>query len=102
MSDYIEREAVIQTICGECGFCEIGGCDHDCDEIAHIKDIPAADVKPVMRGEWIANGNEFDEYGFVICSVCGARFFRGDSYNFCPNCGARMDGGTGEEINGDI
>ena len=58
--------------------------------------VPAADVAPVVHGRWI-------EYTKVIipepynkweqawkCSECG--FDDGFvAYNFCPNCGGRMD-----------
>lgn len=53
--------------------------------------IPAADVQTVVHGEWMdcENYNDIEE-----CSVCGViyrypSFYR---YNYCPNCGARMDG----------
>jgi len=46
----------------------------------NIKNIPAADVRPVVRGHWIDG----------TCSNCGfftdvvmSRFF-----SYCPNCGA--------------
>lgn len=57
------------------------------DFIVISKDTPAADVVPVVHGEW--------EY-HCICSVCkiacgpkneAVRKF----YSYCPNCGAKMD-----------
>ena len=63
-----------------------------------IRNIPSADVQPVVHGKW-----ERRECGLDIeckCSACGYRDFvpYHDNYwverNFCPNCGARMDGGT--------
>ena len=53
-----------------------------------IKEIPAADVAPVMHGQW--------ECG-CQCSVCGDSHGPYNSrhkpyYNYCPNCGAKMDG----------
>lgn len=63
-------------------------------EAAHIiKYIsPTVDAVPVVHGRW-ENGNP-------ICPVCGKDKFRGldaDIWcdwlpDFCPNCGARMDG----------
>ena len=57
-----------------------------------LNDAPTADVEPVMHGRWIANS-----YTTVFpykCSLCNldtmARF------NYCPNCGTRMDGGDNE------
>ena len=49
--------------------------------------LSAADVAPVVHGRWV--------YG-CQCSVCGDRHGPYNSrhkpyYNFCPNCGAKMD-----------
>lgn len=56
---------------------------------AIINETPAADVQEVKRGQW-KDANEMFE-----CSICGYSF-ENEGYmhffNFCPNCGARMDG----------
>lgn len=47
--------------------------------------VPAADVRPVKRGEW---GSDMST---AICKHCGhafPAFMR--MYNYCPNCGADM------------
>ena len=56
-------------------------------------DFPTADVQKVQRGRWV---NE-------KCSECGCEpikrvFYRGELiyeqgyiFNYCPNCGAKMD-----------
>ena len=57
-----------------------------------IEDAPAADVAPVVHGRW--------EPGNPICPVCGGNKFKdldADIWcdwqpDFCPNCGAKMDG----------
>lgn len=55
-----------------------------------IADAPTIEPK---RGEWIYQfrDSENEEYR---CSVCG--FPQGFKPNFCPNCGAKMDGERGE------
>ena len=59
-----------------------------------IEKLPVADVAPVRHGRW--------EPGNPICPVCGENKFKdldADIWcdwlpDFCPNCGAKMDGGS--------
>jgi hypothetical protein len=55
-----------------------------------LDEIPAADVRPVVRGEWRQTKDEFGIYN--KCSVCGKEYYCGPiaPFNFCPNCGADM------------
>jgi DNA-directed RNA polymerase subunit RPC12/RpoP len=53
--------------------------------------------EPVEHGKWIIELDDFDcEY--MECSCCGEEFYNGDNdtidtlHNYCPNCGAKMDG----------
>ena len=50
----------------------------------------AADVATVRHGRWIASHDEF-----CACSICKYPVYVGwNQTNYCPNCGAKMDGGT--------
>ena len=99
MKEYIEREALMQSI----------------ENYPHlpvsrlIKEAPTADVEPVVHakweiieeeGFWIQNMQESIETGkptktkLPVCSHCKTKF--GTlvlDYKRCPNCGAYMDGG---------
>ncbi len=65
---------------------------------------PAADVVEVRHGEWL--GTEYDGYAdgnpvydVFACSVCGCEYDTDDGemhHNYCPNCGAKMDGGVND------
>lgn len=60
-----------------------------------IKSIPAADVRPVVRGKWIPQLTQFAESADICtCSVCGDTvwIYKDNSHpwNSCPNCGADM------------
>lgn len=56
-----------------------------------ISKIPAADVAPVVHGRWIDKKGGFWE--MATCSMCGEKYScAGMAPNYCPNCGARMDG----------
>ena len=63
-----------------------------------ISRVPTADVVEVKHGYFI--GTEFDGYadGYPVfyewkCSECGCIFEDEEpTYNYCPQCGAKMDG----------
>lgn len=63
-----------------------------------IDDAPTIEAEPVRHGEWkhVAGMN-------IKCSECG-RYFpvkefdsRPFDINYCPNCGAKMEGGVSDE-----
>lgn len=63
-------------------------------EYASIKDIPPADVRPVVRGKWVP---EPDRHYHWHCSECGytVGVIRMDC-KFCPNCGTDMREGDAD------
>ena len=90
MAEYIRREDVIEW------FMPYAHAEESIDAdvvISDIKGMKAADVAPVRHGRW--------EPGNPICPVCGGDKFKdldADIWcdwlpNYCPNCGAKMDGG---------
>ena len=53
--------------------------------------IPAADVRPVVRGKWVKYAPHNSD--MMTCSECEKYWLLdGDQYDyhFCPNCGADM------------
>ena len=66
--------------------------------LREVSDAPAADVAPVVHGRWIHSRYEdcSEQFELVKCSQCNheayamAFYVRGG--NYCPNCGAKMDG----------
>lgn len=84
MYEYIERKAIRDAL-------------YDADAITMsgvkiLNQFPVADVAPVRHGRWI----DGDPY----CPICRKDKFRGldaDVWadwqpDYCPNCGAKMDG----------
>lgn len=62
---------------------------HTSKDVRRLLSIPVADVAPVRHGRWIMHD---DEFGLTCeCSACHIETM-GDG-NYCPNCGAKMDGG---------
>ena len=92
MGEYIKREAVIDLITRRYENPEI--CTQE------INSIPAADVAPVVHGRWEYNPPTINTYGQLRCSICNWWTLDpsvDSSYSYCPNCGAKMDGGADNE-----
>ena len=82
MAEYYSKEAVVEFI---------RSYRHSTDVAFHMEEhlyeIPAADVRPVVRGKWITV-----MYHLYECSECGAAYQDvGYGFNYCPNCGAMME-----------
>jgi len=58
-----------------------------------IKSQPTIDAEPVKRGMWTFIRLTDKDWGHKAkeCSSCGSTFFNTTLWDFCPNCGARMD-----------
>ena len=88
MSEYIERKALKDALY-EADAITMKG-------VAIINQFPAADVAPVVHGEWILVGTNEHDYETSVeekCSLCGRYVYRYDTQpqdNYCPNCGADM------------
>lgn len=112
--EYIEREAALE-ICKTEYQNRLRMLDYCGDTVAwnigsEIKAIPAADVAEVVHGRWIPLRESeitgwnpgfagHDPIGGYKCSNCNkeAVFDCNDSFvlsDYCPNCGAKMDGGA--------
>ena len=125
MAKHIDREEAIVRIrlarcvgCNSyngvrCSACGIG------DAIDMIEDTPLANVAPVVHGRWVYKHRHRggiriyegkDEMGETrrisvderyeiddpYCSECG-KLNESVWLNYCPNCGAKMDGGADHE-----
>ena len=104
MTEYIERDAISEEIRkyyykNPPNFSYGEGFDRGLDRAQRaILDAPSADVAPVRHGWWIdaypdIEPNPMFMYG--ICSECGFEQGISKYLNYCPNCGAKMDGGDG-------
>ena len=99
MAEYIEREALMRRIkeihCAECDSyhgVRCRACWVD-DTLDYIDSEPAADVAPVRHGRWLEVREKrlFGEHYF-LCSNCKSRNGLMIPFNYCPNCGSKMDG----------
>ena len=95
MTEYIKREYAVDAVADV--YYNTPDINLSCEKFeAAILKIQAADVAPVMHGRWISKNDHGYEWIFV-CSNCdyvdGYPF--NERPNYCPNCGAKMDGGIG-------
>ena len=70
-------------------------------DAAHIaRTAQDIEAEPVRHGRWIPQGVDCRGYTSIFeCSVCGCDTFlelpyKECEYEYCPHCGARMDGGA--------
>ena len=68
---------------------------------SEISGLPAADVEEVVHGEWLRADDDWNSLTTIQCSLCSEEWcFETDddvsllNYKYCPNCGAKMDGGN--------
>lgn len=99
MGDYIKREQVAEML-KNASIVTDGECSGYCTEDVDLDKILPADVSPVIHAAWKVDRGEGTEDSSVWiwqCSHCG--YFKltspniGMNYRYCPNCGAKMDGG---------
>lgn len=88
MTEYIKRAEALEITTRTCGDYAAAW--------SEIRKLPAADVRPVVRGKWISDG---DGYHWTYnCSICAWKdgYPFNERHNFCPNCGAKMQGAGNE------
>nr|DAY66462.1 MAG TPA: rubredoxin iron binding domains containing a [Caudoviricetes sp.] len=99
MAKYIDADNLINELSAACmpiyekGITGILGDNSSIADI--INEQPTADVQEVKRGKWVKPGNDQDHKQW-ICSECKglietACYCWHCYYNYCPNCGARME-----------
>lgn len=92
MADLISRAAAVRALASSNG-------DY-LDALERFERLPAVDAVPVVHARWINypeclgyDGAYTDEH--IVCSACHSVWNiidnDADRFDFCPNCGARMD-----------
>ena len=92
MAEYVEQEKVLSKAA------PVEGCFSDMISAYDVAMLPAADVAPVRHGRWEKQS------GLYSCSECGktcpydvqAYVIEYWACNYCPKCGAKMDGELNE------
>ena len=88
MAEYIKRETAVKAAnewVSEACMAPVMRVSRLLDK---LQKVPAADVAPVVHGHRVDNGGSY-----ARCSQCDGVLPL--CANYCPNCGAKMDGGAG-------
>ena len=103
MAEYIEREALREILDGwrdaHADVDDVHGCGLLEDVICEVDAQTAANVAPVVHGRWDDSGRyTFPGGGTAVrCTECGCALtvseYHLNNWNYCPVCGAKMDGG---------
>lgn len=87
MAEYIEKQAAIKAV----GFYSVHSAGKLLFADNALKEIPPADVRPVVRGRWIVHYDDiWPTESTQECSECHEEVPLLIDCKFCPNCGADM------------
>ena len=91
MTEYIKREYAVDAVADV--YYNTPDINLSCEKFeAAILKIQAADVEPVRHGRW----EEASDGDGIVCPFCRTDFctiiYNTECFNYCPNCGAKMDG----------
>ena len=100
MNDLISRKEVLRCISKSCDGIDWGQSE-DGDAFLHYtgvlyriiasaRHVPTIDAVPVVHGRWIKKSDRTKHWHCSNCAFVEGIISR--FYNYCPNCGAKMDG----------
>lgn len=99
MAEYIDLEAILREI-ERRERLMVGDKTISVDALKRfLLNRPAADVAPVVHGRWIVRFDGPYNRRRCYCSHCGRHngvggIAQNQEKHYCPNCGAKMDGGN--------
>ena len=101
--EYIDRKVVKNAIIAD-GYEHFSSCLSSSEKrllelmLDSVSEIPAEDVTEVRHGTWLLEREPDGKNYCFHCSACDSGFsyisiYNVGDWNYCPNCGAKMDGG---------
>lgn len=101
MSDYIDRAALGIGLCNRDVFENKSYADGWNAAVKILKEAPTVDIQEVKHGEWKLCYEDWrEQIAGDECSACGFQHYGTciSCYHYCPNCGAKMDGGKEDDL----
>lgn len=66
-----------------------------------VQSLPAADVAPVRHGRWADHREQDGAWSCTACgeevTICSCGKDKTWEFPYCPNCGAKMNGGADDD-----
>lgn len=101
MAEYIDRAVCLSILRAKANMAVLMDSAPYFEKAAQmLEKLPDADVAPVVHGRDVYKWHKEGHCEFK-CSVCGAwagiiegGTLDGVDFDYCPNCGAKMDGGA--------
>lgn len=97
MAEYIKREVALDAITNLAGKAPTRSAYETAWKSARaLKKIPAADVAPVVHGRWGTGRFNLETGNYEAQCIRCRNFSKEYGKPYCPNCGAKMDGGDND------
>ena len=99
MAEYIERDAAVKAFNNfDAGRADSPPCTLLTPEefAEYLYELPTADVAPVVHERWVTHYRSGTPVAEGHVSTC-CDMWNNRKSDYCPNCGAKMDGGVDHE-----
>ena len=91
IEEYIEEYSELEP---ETGYHNLKWCAMEEAKDALLA-LPVVDAVPVVHGRWAHHKGGYSDH--YECTVCGEGIVLTARFRYCPNCGAKMDGGGDDD-----
>lgn len=96
MAEYIERSVGVSILRAKANMAVLMDAAPYFEKAAQmLEKLPAADVVPVVHGRWVTHYRSGTPVAEGYVSTC-CDMWNNRKSNYCPNCGAKMDGGDSD------
>lgn len=96
MAEYLDRAVCLSILRAKANMAVLMDAAPYFEKAAQmLEKLPAADVAPVVHGKWVHIPQTLNTLSQLRCPFCGWWSLDPSidgAYNYCPNCGAIMEG----------
>lgn len=94
MAEYIDRAVCLSILRAKANMAVLMDAAPYFEKAAQmLEKLPTADVAPVVHGRWVTHYRSGTPVAGGYVSTC-CDMWNNRKSDYCPNCGAKMDGGA--------